>query len=190
MPVSGIESVPQQLHARIHGCANYELPDTLHCFLGNTLISKCKRGNFHTHRHTWNRDWLDLNVNVDGSARELTKTHKCQTEADRAGAIYFVRRKFCFLWRGGRNFGPGYRAQVMVRCQITRSICTLSICRIGPVIGISLHVGSTLAVSPTYEPQHYKALQSKQKDLCAQRRLRSTRASAQSDQSLRSAHNG
>ena len=27
---------------------------------------------------------------------------------DRAGAIYFVRRKFCFLWRGGRNFGPGY----------------------------------------------------------------------------------
>ena len=24
------------------------------------------------------------------------------------GAIYFVRRKFCFLWRGGRNFDPGY----------------------------------------------------------------------------------
>ena len=82
------------------------------------------------------------------------------------------------------------RAQVMVRRQITRSICIRSICRIGPVIGIGLHVGSTLVVSPTYEPQHYKALQSKQKDLCAQRRLRSIRASAQSDQSLRSAHNG
>ena len=35
-------------------------------------------------------------MNVDGSAREHTKTHACQTEADRAGDIYFVRRKFCF----------------------------------------------------------------------------------------------
>ena len=42
-------------------------------------------------------------------------------------------------------------AQVMVRRQITRSIC-----RIGPVVGIGLPVGSTQAVSPTYEPQHYK----------------------------------
>ena len=33
--------------------------------------------------------------------------HTCQTEADRADAIYFVRRKFYFLRRGGRNFGPG-----------------------------------------------------------------------------------
>ena len=33
-------------------------------------------------------------------------------------------------------------AQVMVRRQITRSIC-----RIGPVVGISLPVGTTLAVS-------------------------------------------
>ena len=39
----------------------------------------------------------DLNMNIDGSAREHTKIHTCQTEADRAGAIYFVRRKFCFL---------------------------------------------------------------------------------------------
>ena len=39
---------------------------------------------------------------------ESTQRHTRQTEADRAGAIYFVRRKFCFLWRGGRNFGPGY----------------------------------------------------------------------------------
>ena len=40
-------------------------------------------------------------------------------------------------------------AQVMVRRQITRSIC-----RIGPVVGLS--VGSTLVASPTYEPQTYK----------------------------------
>ena len=42
-------------------------------------------------------------------------------------------------------------AQVMVRRQITWSIC-----RIGPVVGIGLPVGSTLVASPTYEPQHYK----------------------------------
>ena len=42
-------------------------------------------------------------------------------------------------------------AQIMVRRQITRSIC-----RIGPVVGIGLPVGSTLVASPTYEPQHYK----------------------------------
>ena len=42
-------------------------------------------------------------------------------------------------------------AQVMVRRQITRSIC-----RIGPVVGIGLPVGSTLVASPAYEPQHYK----------------------------------
>ena len=42
-------------------------------------------------------------------------------------------------------------AKVMVRRQITGSVC-----RIDPVIGIGLPVGSTLVVSPTYEPQHYK----------------------------------
>ena len=42
-------------------------------------------------------------------------------------------------------------AQVMVRHQITRPKC-----RIGPVVGIGLPVGSTLDASPTYEPQHYK----------------------------------
>ena len=42
-------------------------------------------------------------------------------------------------------------AQVMVRRQITRSLC-----RIGPVVGIGLPVGSTLFASPTYEPQTYK----------------------------------
>ena len=51
-------------------------------------------------------------------------------------------------------------AQVMVRPQITRSIC-----RICPVVGTGPSVGSTLVVSPTYEPQHYK-----QNDMCAQRR--------------------
>ena len=47
-------------------------------------------------------------VNIVGSVREHTKTHTCHTEAVRAGAIYFVRRKFCSLWRVGSNFGPGY----------------------------------------------------------------------------------
>ena len=41
-------------------------------------------------------------------------------------------------------------AQVMVRRQITRSIC-----RIGSVVGIGLPVGSTLVASPTY-PQTYQ----------------------------------
>ena len=52
-------------------------------------------------------------------------------------------------------------AQVMVRRQITRSIC-----RIRPVVGTGLPVESTLVVSATYEPQHYK----KKNDMCAQRR--------------------
>ena len=38
-----------------------------------------------------------------------------------------------------------------ISAQVTRSIC-----RIGPVVGIGLPVGSTLVASPTYEPQHYK----------------------------------
>ena len=42
-------------------------------------------------------------------------------------------------------------AQVMVRRQITRSIC-----RIGSVDGTGLPVGSTLVASPPYQPQHYK----------------------------------
>ena len=41
--------------------------------------------------------------------------------------------------------------QVKVRRQITRPIC-----RIDPVIGIGLPVGSILVASSTYEPQHYK----------------------------------
>ena len=47
---------------------------------------------------------------MNSQVREHTKTHTCQTEADRADAIYFVRRKFYFLRRGGRNFGPDYGA--------------------------------------------------------------------------------
>ena len=65
-------------------------------------------------------------------------------------------------------------AQVRVRRQITRSIC-----RVGPVVGSGLPVGSTLVVSPTYELQHYKT----NKMVCAQRTLRSNRAYAQSNQS-------
>ena len=59
---------------------------------------------------------------------------------------------------------------VMVRRQITGSIY-----RIGSVVGIGLPVGSTLVASPTYEPQHHRT---NKNDLCAQRKLRSTRASA------------
>ena len=40
---------------------------------------------------------------------------------------------------------------VTERLQITRPIC-----RIAPVVGIGLPVGSILVMSPTYEPQHYK----------------------------------
>ena len=85
-------------------------------------------------------------MNIDGSAREHTKTHTCQTEAERAGAIYFVRRKFFFC-----DVVAEISAQVMVRRQITRPLC-----RIGPLVGIGLPMGSTLVTSPTYEPQHYK----------------------------------
>ena len=42
-------------------------------------------------------------------------------------------------------------AQAMVQRRITRPIC-----RIGPVVGIGLPVGSILVVSSTYELQHYK----------------------------------
>ena len=50
-----------------------------------------------------------------------------------------------------RDVAAEISAKVMVRRQITRSIC-----RIGPVVGTGLPVGSTLVASPTYEPQHYK----------------------------------
>ena len=30
---------------------NYERSNTVHCFLGNIVISKSKRGNFHTSYH-------------------------------------------------------------------------------------------------------------------------------------------
>ena len=63
-----------------------------------------------------NRDWLDLNVNIDGSAREHTKTHT------------HVRRKqielALFILCGGSfvfcDVAADTSAQVMVRCQITR----------------------------------------------------------------------
>ena len=86
-------------------------------------------------------------MNVGGSAREYTKTHTCQTEADKAGAISLCDGSFVFC-----DVAADMSTQVTVRRQITRS----TICRIGPVIGTGLHVGSTLVVSPTSEPQHYK----------------------------------
>ena len=152
-------------------------------------------------------------MNVDGSAREHTKTHNARLKQVELVLFTLCDESFVFcdvaaeisaqvpgprLWYDVRLQGLyvhglmdelGFYVSSTV-FQSFRDDCTRSICRIGPVIGIGLHVRSTLVVSPTYEPQHYKALQSKQKHLCAQRRLRSTRASTQSDQSLRSAHNG
>ena len=103
-------------------------------------------------------------------------THTCQTEADRVGAIYFARRKFVFC-----DVAAEISAQVMVRRQI-----------------IILYVGSasswnwpTCRIHTSFESYIWAAaLQNKQNDMCAQRRLRPTRASAQSDQCLHRAHNG
>ena len=86
-------------------------------------------------------------MNIDGSAREHTKTHTCQIEEDRDGAIYFVRRKFYFLLRCGRNFGPGY--DTTSDFKVYNYLGWSQFCT-GPPLG------STLVVSPTYEPQHYK----------------------------------
>ena len=129
---------------------NYERSDTVHCFLGNILISKCKRGNFHTIHHSkrnnnmkeylhncnkrpwcvrqlpYNRDWLDLNVNIDGSAREHTKTHI-------HARLKQIELALFTLCDGSFVFCAEISAQVMVRRPITRSIC-----RIGPVVGIGL----------------------------------------------------
>ena len=93
------------------------------------------------------------------------RAHTCQTEGDRAGAIYFVRRKFCFLWRGGRNFGPGYGTTSDYKAYMyDRPSCWNR---------------PTCGIHPSCESYIWAAaLQNKQNDLCAQRRLRSTRASA------------
>ena len=62
------------------------------------MIAKGTRGVYHKTNVLIETGYpARFDVNIDGSAREHTKTHTCQTEADRAGAIYFVRRKFCFL---------------------------------------------------------------------------------------------
>ena len=62
---------------------------------------------------------------------ENTQRHTRQTKADGAGAIYFVQWKFCFFC----DVTAEISTQVMVRRQITRSIC-----RNGPIVGISLPV--------------------------------------------------
>ena len=104
-------------------------------------------------------------MNIDGSAREHTKTHTCQTEADRAVAIYFVWRKFCFLWRGGRKFGSGYGMTSDNKVYMKDRLS----CWNWPTCGIH----------PSWESYIWAAaLQNKQNNLCAQRRLRLTRASA------------
>ena len=53
-----------------------------------------------------------------------------------------LRRKFCFLRRYVRIFGPGYGTASDYKG------------RIGPFVGIGLPLGYTKVVSSTYEPQH------------------------------------
>ena len=84
-------------------------------------------------------------MQIDGSAREHAKTHVRLKQIELA-LFTLCDGSFVFC-----DVTAEISAQVMVRRQITRPIF-----RIGPVVGIGLPVGSTLVVSPTYEPQHYK----------------------------------
>ena len=110
--------------------------------------------------------WILIEVSTS------TQSHTRQTEADRAGAVYLLRRKFSFLWRGSRNVGPGYGTTSDYKVYMyDRSSCgNWSTCGIHSIC--ESYIWAT-------------ELQNKQSDLCAQRRLRLTRAYAQSDQSLR-----
>ena len=85
-------------------------------------------------------------MNIDGSAREHTKTHTFRLKQIEPVLFTLCDGSFVFC-----DVAAEILAQVMVRRQITRSIC-----RIGPVVGIGLPMGSTLVASRTYEPQHYK----------------------------------
>ena len=74
-------------------------------------------------------------------------------------------RSFVFLWRGGRNFGPGYG--------------TTSDYNVYMQDRLSCWNWPTCGIHPSCESYIWAAaLQNKQNDLCTQRRLRSTRASA------------
>ena len=77
---------------------------------------------------------------------QSTQRHTRQTEADTVALSTLCDGSFVFC-----DVTAEISAQVMVQRRITRFIC-----RIGPVIGIGLPVGSILVVSPTYEPPHYK----------------------------------
>ena len=85
---------------------------------------------------------LDLNVNIDGSTREHTQRHRhVRVKRTELALFTLCDGSFVFCYVKAE-----ISAQVMVRRQITRSIC-----RIGPVVAIDLPVGSTLVVSPTYD---------------------------------------
>ena len=132
---AGIESGPKQMHART--CANYDLKDTMSPNFERSdtvhwLYVIFFWGNFHTTHHSkWNNN---RKKNLHDGAYDshpicLTIRHKCKLRLVRFVCEYWskchrshkdtymsewsrryllVRRKFCFLWRGGRNFGPGY----------------------------------------------------------------------------------
>ena len=97
-----------------------------------------------TIRHTCKSRRLDLNVNIDGSAKEHTKTHT-HVRLRQIELSLFTLCDASFV------FWAEISAQVMIRRPITRSIC-----RIGPIVGIGLPVGSTIVVGLTYEPHLYK----------------------------------
>ena len=181
---------------------NFERSGTVHCFLGNILMRQ--------HHSKWNKnrkeslDDCNRRVAYDSYPMCLTIRHTCKSRLARFVCEYWwkcqwthkdtlmsdVRLKqielalFIFLFDGRFVFcdvAAEISAQVMVRRQITRSVC-----RISPVVGMGLPVESTLVVSPVYI--WAAALQTKWHVRPAKIRL--TRTSAQSDQSLRSAHSG
>ena len=86
-------------------------------------------------------------MNIVRSAIEHTKTHT-RVRLEQLELVLFTLCDGSFVFC---DVAAEISAQVMVRRQITRSVC-----RIGPVVGIGLPMGSTLAASPTCEPQHYK----------------------------------
>ena len=90
--------------------------------------------------------WLEVNCDIDGSTREHTNTHTSDWSGQSWRYLLCATQVlFHVTWR------QKFRPRLYVRRLLTRSIW-----RIGPVIEISLPVGSALVVSPTYEPQHYK----------------------------------
>ena len=155
MPVSGIESGPQQLHARTQGCANYdfkdkmspnyELPDTIHCFLGNKQMQK--RQFSYTHHSKWNnnrksRPWcvrqlpyICLTIRHTCKSRltrfECEYGWKCQRAHKKHTCVRLKQIELALFTLCDGSFvfcdvATEISAKVIVRRQSTRFICTRS----------------------------------------------------------------